>query len=143
MHLVSSTFTDLRKRIDSHVKKYIKMLDYQIESKELQMTHCWVNIMGPNAHHNSHIHPLSVISGTYYVNTFKDSSCLRFEDPRSMFMMNTPLVTPDSALKNKRIVDLKPQNEHVVLFESWMKHEVVLSSSQKERISISFNYGWS
>jgi uncharacterized protein (TIGR02466 family) len=31
---------------------------------------------------------------------------------------------------------------HLVLFESWLRHEVAANSSTTERISISFNYNW-
>jgi uncharacterized protein (TIGR02466 family) len=30
----------------------------------------------------------------------------------------------------------------VVLFESWLRHEVAPNPSKRERISISFNYNW-
>jgi Putative 2OG-Fe(II) oxygenase len=30
-----------------------------------------------------------------------------------------------------------------VLFESWLRHEVALNRRAAERVSISFNYGWS
>jgi hypothetical protein len=33
------------------------------------MTDCWVNIMPPSAAHSLHLHPLSFMSGTYYVAT--------------------------------------------------------------------------
>ena len=44
--------------------------------------------------------------------------------------------------RNQRFVELKPQAGHVVLFESWMRHEVPQNQSSTERISISFNYDW-
>jgi len=31
------------------------------------MTDCWLNIMSRNAVHGLHLHPLSTLSGTYYV----------------------------------------------------------------------------
>jgi uncharacterized protein (TIGR02466 family) len=30
----------------------------------------------------------------------------------------------------------------VVLFESWLRHEVAPNPTEAERISISFNYSW-
>jgi uncharacterized protein (TIGR02466 family) len=30
----------------------------------------------------------------------------------------------------------------VVLFESWLRHEVAPNPLDSERVSISFNYGW-
>jgi uncharacterized protein (TIGR02466 family) len=30
----------------------------------------------------------------------------------------------------------------VLLWESWLRHEVPMNMSEEERISVSFNYGW-
>ncbi len=32
---------------------------------------------------------------------------------------------------------------NVILFESWLRHEVAQNRTAEERISISFNYAWS
>ena len=32
---------------------------------------------------------------------------------------------------------------HVLLFESWLRHEVAANRTTAERISVSFNYNWS
>ena len=32
---------------------------------------------------------------------------------------------------------------HVILFESWLRHEVAANRMAAERISVSFNYNWS
>ena len=47
------------------------------------MTDCWVNIMGQGAAHSLHLHPLSSISGTYYVAVPRGAPGLKFEDPRT------------------------------------------------------------
>ncbi len=31
---------------------------------------------------------------------------------------------------------------HVVLFESWLRHEVAPNSVAADRVSVSFNYSW-
>jgi len=41
-----------------------------------------------------------------------------------------------------RYVQLNPKNGRLVLFESWVKHEVPPNLSSQERIRISFNYDW-
>ena len=98
--------------------------------------------MPPDVIHTMHFHPLSVISGTYYVQTPKNSSAIKFEDPRMDSFMATPPRKHDAKDANKRHYSLQPQEGHVVLFESWLRHEVPANESNKERISISFNYDW-
>ncbi len=142
LHQVSSSFKDLEKQINKHIKKFIQDLDYDIAADDLKMTYCWVNIMGKNASHSAHTHPLSVISGTFYVDVPKGSSSLKFEDPRMGLFMNTPSVKSTAKPENQRYIELKPLSGYLVLFESWLKHEVPRQTCTQERISISFNYGW-
>jgi uncharacterized protein (TIGR02466 family) len=142
LHNISSTFEDLEKEINKHVKKFIKHLEMDISPNELKMTSCWINVMPSDVHHSMHLHPLSVISGTYYVQTPKNSSAIKFEDPRMDSFMASPPRKHNAKIHNQRYHSLKPQEGHVVLFESWLRHEVPSNASTKERISISFNYDW-
>ncbi|MBC7420753.1 MAG: hypothetical protein H7328_08495 [Bdellovibrio sp.] len=142
MHKMSSTFRDLEKKIDKHVQALIKNLDFEIDKKALKMDSCWVNIMPPGAQHTSHLHPNSVISGTFYVAIPAKSSAIKFEDPRLGLFMNAPTVKLSGRKENQRFFSLDPKAGDVVLFESWLKHEVPRNESKKPRISVSFNYGW-
>jgi uncharacterized protein (TIGR02466 family) len=142
LHQVSTTFEDLQKHIDKHVRKYIQHLEMDIDPKALKMRTCWVNIMPEGTFHTMHIHPLSVISGSYYVQTPKNCSAIKFEDPRMVNFMASPPRKVKAAESNQRFVELKPQAGNLVLFESWMRHEVPQNLSETERISISFNYDW-
>lgn len=142
LHQVSTTFEDLQKQIDKHVRKYIQYLEMDVDAKQIQMRTCWINIMPAGALHTMHIHPLSVISGTYYVQTPKNCSSIKFEDPRMVGFMASPPRKAKAQERNQRFIELKPQAGHLVLFESWMRHEVPQNQSDTERISISFNYDW-
>jgi len=142
LHLMSSTFEKLQKKIDRHVQRYLKDLDYEASLKNIVMTNCWVNIMPKGAQHNAHIHPHSVISGTFYVAIPKGASAIKFEDPRLSHFMNAPLVKENAKIINQRFVSLQPRPGDVILFESWLKHEVPTNETSEPRISISFNYGW-
>lgn len=142
LHEVSPTFEELKTEIDKHVRKYIKSLEMDVNPKSIQMRTCWINIMPKGTSHTMHIHPLSVISGTYYVQTPKNCSAIKFEDPRMVAFMASPPRKADAKEANQRFVELKPLADHLVLFESWMRHEVPTNLSDTERISISFNYDW-
>ncbi len=142
MHKMSSTFESLQKKIDSHVEIFVKKLEFNITSRALKMNSCWINVMPPNAVHAAHIHPHSVISGSFYVDLPPRSSAIKLEDPRLGLFMNAPEVKSTAALHNKRFISLLPLPGDVILFESWLKHEVPMNTSLKPRISVSFNYGW-
>lgn len=139
---MSSTFAQLEKRIDLHVHKFTQALGYDLPKNSLKMNSFWVNIMPAGALHTAHIHPHSVISGTYYVSIPPRASAIKFEDPRLSSFMNAPLVKPTAAKELQRFFSLSPKAGDVVLFESWLKHEVPVNQSKQPRISVSFNYDW-
>ncbi len=142
LHKMSSTFRQLEKKIDRHVQSYIKSLEFDLKAKSLKMDSCWVNMMPAGAQHSSHLHPHSVISGTFYVDVPKQASSIKFEDPRLGLFMNAPIVKEASRKENQRFFSISPKAGDVILFESWLKHEVPPNTSKKPRISVSFNYGW-
>ena len=142
LHRMSSTFMDLETKIRKHVKKFAKTLEYDLMGGELIMTDCWVNALEKKGTHSAHIHPLSVISGTYYVKTPKNCAPIKFEDPRYGLFMAAPPKKNDAKLKNKQHVSYAPIAGNIVLFESWLRHEVAAHLGDEERVSVSFNYGW-
>jgi uncharacterized protein (TIGR02466 family) len=142
LHQVSTTFEDLRKQLDKHARKYIKYLQMDVKPQQIQLRSCWINVMPKGVAHSMHIHPLSVLSGTYYVQTPKNCSAIKFEDPRMVAFMASPPRLAGADERNQRFVEIKPQAGHLVMFESWMRHEVPQNWTDTERVSISFNYDW-
>jgi hypothetical protein len=142
LHEFSSTFMELAERIDRHVGNYARALDWDFGGRRLAMTDCWINIMPHRTAHSSHLHPNSVVSGTYYVATPKGCAGLKFEDPRLSKFMAAPPRLPKTSDANRLYVTYPAEAGHVILFESWLRHEVVANPLKAERISISFNYDW-
>lgn len=142
LHRVSPTFGALEKIIDKHVRKFSAALEFDLQGGKLAMTNCWINIMPANVHHGLHLHPLSVISGTFYVSTPKGASAIKFEDPRLPGFMGAPPKRAGASKTNRTFVEFAPKPGSLLLFESWLRHEVPMNASRDPRISISFNYGW-
>ena len=142
MQQVSPTFAELAQSLDRHVRRYAHALDFDLRGRRLAMTDCWVNIMRRRGVHSQHLHPLSTISGTYYVRTPAGCAGLKFEDPRLERFMAAPPRKTSARAANRAWVTLPARAGHMVLFESWLRHEVPPSPSSDERISISFNYSW-
>mgnify|MGYP003676893658 CR=1 FL=1 len=143
LHRFSSTFETLERRLTKHVKAYGKSLDFDLRGREIFMTDCWVNMMPPGTTHGLHLHPLSFISGTYYVQTPSGCPGLKFEDPRLDRFMAAPPRVAKAAPDNQTFVTYPAEAGNVILFESWLRHEVPANQVTEERISISFNYAWS
>jgi len=142
LHQMSSTFMNLESIIKKHCKKFARHLDYDLSDKELLMTDCWVNIMPHRVIHPMHLHPLSTISGTYYVSTPKGTSSITFEDPRMNCFMAQPPRKSNPKKENAYYTAIEPEEGKVVLFESWLRHQVGANPAKKDRVSVSFNYHW-
>ena len=142
MHRMSPTFAALERAIDRHVARFAGSLELDLTGRKLAMTDCWVNIMPRGTAHGLHLHPLATISGTYYVKTPPGSPGLKLEDPRLERMMAAPPRRATAARENRPWVVLPAVAGNVLLFESWLRHEVAANPAAAERISISFNYNW-
>lgn len=142
MHQLSPTFAALERKLARHVGAFTRSLEFDLEGRALTMTDCWVNIMPQQVVHGLHLHPLSTVSGTYYVQTPKGSPGLKFEDPRLDRFMAAPPRKPDCRAENRPWSVMPAEAGRLVLFESWLRHEVVPNPVKTERISISFNYSW-
>jgi uncharacterized protein (TIGR02466 family) len=143
LHRASSTFANLEKKITAHVRRFARQLDLDLRGRQVFMTDCWVNIMPEQTAHSLHLHPLSFISGTYYVRTPPGCSGLKFEDPRLDRFMAAPPRRAAASPPNRQFVVYPAEAGNVILFESWLRHEVAANPTTQERISVSFNYNWS
>lgn len=135
-------FADLVKVLDAHVAAFAQDLQFDLGDKILQLEDIWINILPEGGIHTSHIHPHSVISGTTYVAMPEGASALKLEDPRLPMMMAAPTRVKDARDELRQFIYVKPAAGDVLLWESWLRHEVPMNMSEEERISVSFNYKW-
>lgn len=135
-------FADLVKSLDRHVAAFAEDLEFDLDGKALKLEDIWINILPEGGMHASHIHPHSVISGTTYVAMPEGASALKLEDPRSGRMMAAPARRKDARPEQRMFHYVRPKPGDVLLWESWLRHEVPMNMSEDERFSVSFNYGW-
>ena len=133
-------FSDLVESLDSHVSLFCKDLEFDLDKKTLKLDSLWINILPMGGVHTSHIHPNSIISGTTYVSMPTGVSSIKFEDPRLPMMMAAPKRKPKIRNELRNFIYISPEVGDVLLWESWLRHEVPMNMSEDERISISFNY---
>ena len=135
-------FADLVSVLDAHVSEFAKDLEFDLDDRKLELEDIWINVLPEGGIHTSHIHPHSVISGTTYVAVPVGASAIKFEDPRSAMMMAAPPRLKDARRELRTFVYEAPKPGDVLLWESWLRHEVPMNMAEEERISISFNYAW-
>lgn len=133
-------FQDLLNALQPHINAYAKALHLDLGKHVLRANSLWINILKPGGVHTSHIHPQSTISGTYYVTVPKGSSALKIEDPRLPYFMAAPTRKPNAPRELQPFIYLDPEPKSLILFESWLRHEVPANQAREDRISVSFNY---
>ncbi|MCK0151855.1 2OG-Fe(II) oxygenase family protein [Marivita sp. S6314] len=135
-------FADLVKSLDAHVAAFAKDLEFDLDGRALVLEDLWINILPEGGFHSAHIHPHSVISGTTYVSMPEGASALKLEDPRHAMMMAAPPRIKDAREEMRNFIYVSPAVSDVLLWESWLRHEVVMNQAEDERVSVSFNYKW-
>ncbi|WP_375259908.1 TIGR02466 family protein [Citreimonas sp.] len=135
-------FADVVKALDAHVAAFAKDLEFDLDDKALVLEDIWINVLPEGGSHGSHIHPHSVISGTTYVQMPGGTSALKLEDPRLPMMMAAPVRNKGAREELKSFVYVTPEAGDVLLWESWLRHEVPMNMAEDDRISVSFNYKW-
>ncbi|NSX56440.1 TIGR02466 family protein [Parasulfitobacter algicola] len=135
-------FKDLVGVIDQHVAAFAKDVHFDLGDKKLVLEDIWINILPEGGIHTGHIHPHSVISGTTYVAMPPGTSAIKFEDPRLPFMMAAPARAKDAPQDLQQFIYIAPAVGDILLWESWLRHEVPMNMVEEERISVSFNYKW-
>jgi uncharacterized protein (TIGR02466 family) len=136
--LRAPVFADLQKHLDKHVKAFVRAV--QFDGAKLALDSLWINVMEKGGVHTAHIHPHSVVSGTYYVAIPKGAAAIKFEDPRLPMMMSAPPKKAHATRDNRPFVTAEPVPGTILLWESWLRHEVVQNTARGQRISVSFNY---
>ncbi len=79
---------------------------------------------------------------TYYVDVPPGSSALKLEDPRLPLMMAAPPRNEDAPESERSFIYLEPKAGEVLMWESFVRHEVPQNGAKKPRFSVSFNYSW-
>ena len=125
-------FADLAKLLTRHAAQFADECGFDLPRK-LRLDSLWVNLLKSGGHHSGHIHPHSILSGTFYVEAPPGSGAIRFEDPRLPLMMAAP-PRPDT------FVTVEPRAGLLLMWESWLRHEVLAGAARGERLSISFNF---
>ena len=135
-------FKDLAKALDLHVADFADELQFDLGDRPLVLNGLWINVLPEGGVHTGHIHPNSVISGTAYVSMPTGASAIKFEDPRLPMMMAAPPKKNDANIGSQIFSYIKPNVGDVLLWESWLRHEVPMNLAEEDRIIVSFNYAW-
>lgn len=108
---------------------------------DLVLGNFWININGKYDYNMPHDHQKSILSGVYYVSVPDDNmgDIVFHRDDTSEFFLHSG-VKRQSTMVNAREVQKPAKESSFFIFPSWVKHHVERNESDKERISIAFNF---
>lgn len=107
----------------------------------LELGNFWININGKGDFNMPHDHQRSILSGVYYVSvpdTNMGDLVLHRGDTAEFYL--TSSVTRQETMTNVREVHKSAKESLFYIFPSWVKHHVEPNRSDKERVSIAFNF---
>ena len=136
--MLDCNFQPLFESIRQPLSEFYHLLDIP---KELTLSNFWVNINHHRDYNKRHDHPRSLISGVFYVDVPNNSGDIIFINPTKYFLYSGAL----TSIQNKNFYNnswaaITPTNNQLLLFPSYLEHEVAANESKKDRISISFNF---
>ena len=132
-------FAELGKQLTRHAVAFADQCAFALTRKP-RLDSLWVNLLRGGGGHSAHIHPHSIISGTLYLEVPQGSGAIRFEDPRLAMMMAAPTRRSDAPEPLQPFVTVQPRPGLILLWESWLRHEVLPGTGRGERLSVSFNF---
>jgi uncharacterized protein (TIGR02466 family) len=122
---------------EQQAKAYARTLNLDIDRHPLSITECWLNVYGSGHSQEIHLHRNSVISGIYYVQAPPGSGATLFYSPLAEVMLEPPSTT--SSKLNAKVTAFPPIEGRMILFRSAVRHSVLPSRIDGERITIAFN----
>jgi uncharacterized protein (TIGR02466 family) len=103
----------------------------------------WVNVNENPYAYVPHVHndcPGMVFSGVYYVKAGEDANFIEFKNPNPLVgYMLFPKMLKEYNSFNSSVMRIKPRTGHLLIFPSWLAHNIVPAEKIEDRISIAFN----
>ncbi|MBX9814565.1 MAG: hypothetical protein K2X76_07675 [Sphingomonas sp.] len=135
-------FAELVRRLAKPIAAFAEACAFELEGRKPKLDSLWVNVLRPGGGHSGHLHPHSIISGTFYVALPEGAGAIKFEDPRLAMLMAAPPRRAEAPEELQPFVYIEPTPGMLLLWESWLRHEVTPHAGKDERVSVSFNYRW-
>ena len=127
------------KAIHGHIKEVIvEGFGWKYVPEKVGMSEIWAIINKKGTFNKSHNHPGSYLSAAYYVKAPKDCGNIHFYDPNEIKKFNSPAIENLTELSTSGF-SIKPEEGNLLIFPSYLYHDVGKNLSDEDRIVISFN----
>jgi uncharacterized protein (TIGR02466 family) len=110
--------------------------DMQLRRPMRFFLEAWVNLHDPGGFNMLHHHPNVLMSGTYYLRVPEGAGRITFRDPRPG-VLHVPY--DGTGVHCRSYTSVQPAAGQLVLFPSWLEHQVEVNASDSPRISVGIN----
>lgn len=121
----------------ANTKEFLTTCGYSAEKHKFKINKIWMNEMTSGSHHDKHNHYGSVLSGCFYIDVPKDSDRIRFTTPLSKIKAH--IAVNNYTQYNSETWTLNPQPGSMLLWESYLFHEVPRTEFEGTRRSVAFD----
>lgn len=127
--------SDLRDFCYSSINDYFHRVYKPINSVGLRITQSWVNATREGEFHHRHHHPNSALSASFYISTNEEDR-IYFYNPLKQTFKIDPV---EYDIFNSESWWIPAEQGTMVMFPSWLDHDVRVKTHSGTRISLSFN----
>ena len=133
----SLQLNELKDYIIKIAKNFLNDQGYDSEPLNLE-PQIFASQMYEGDRHGRHCHPGSLLSGVYYLKVPEGSAEIMFYDPRpAKDILNIP--RKESTEVNRTDIKIQPKQGTLLIWESWIHHEVLYNHSKDARTTVVFN----
>ena len=118
-------------------ERFMKTMGYDLSRDDFQIF-LFASDMREGDFHPVHTHQNCILSGVFYLQVPDGSSDLKFYDPRPCRKFLKYPILQETEITWDQIV-CKPEKGLLLMWESWLEHEVPKNTNQDGRISLVFN----
>lgn len=112
------------------------LTEYGYQLKNISVSY-WGIVSRKYGYNRRHAHPDALLSGVLYLQSGQDAGALTLNDPRTAKLMETQMGRSGKAYHSEKTI--MPTPGLLVVFPSWLEHEVTMTLSDDPRVILSFN----
>ena len=140
-------FIRLKEKINQHLQEYCSQIFRGMVFKKnvvINLGNMWININEKHHYNEWHIHPLSTLSGVYYIkhDGSRENGDILFKHPKSLYLTNShfpPGIIEKTNEITSGVMEVLPISNMLLIFPSWLEHKAEINFKDDTRISLSFN----
>lgn len=135
--LESNELADLKYLLYYKVQEFFYRTVRPIYKNRLRITQSWINYNGTGQYHHKHHHPNSIVSGVYYIQADEISGKILFSNNNYRQILS--FETEEFNEFNTYSYHVPAKTNRLVLFPSYLTHEVEQLNVAIPRLSLAFN----